>query len=419
VTETALPAPALHRQPNFVRLWTGQTISLFGDAVTQLALPLTAVLTLDASAFEMGLLTAAGLAPHLLLSLFAGLWIDRRRRRRRIMIAADLGRAGLLGSIALAAALGLLSLGQLYVVAFAVGALTVLFDLSSTSLFYVVVPRRDVVDANSKLSLSRSASWIGGQPLAGALVQALTAPYALVVDAFSFLASGWFIGRIDAEEPEVEAPTGAGVRERLAEGFRFVLGHPILRANLACTATVNFFNFVFFAIFVLYATRELGIRPGLLGAILGAGAVGAAVGSLLAPRVERGIGIGPTYVLGAIVFPTSMLLVPLAGGPVPLVAATLFLAEFLGGVGVMLFDIPGNSLGLVLTPHRLRARAGGTNRFVNYGVRPIGALLGGILGSTIGLRPTLWIAAVGGALGVLWLVASPTPRLRELPDQAT
>ena len=177
-------------------------------------------------------------------------------------------------------------------------------------------------------------------------------------------------------------------------------------------------NFAFHAIFVLYATRELGIRPGVLGAILGAGAFGALLGALVAPRVEELIGIGPSYVAGAILFPAPLLLVPLAGGPRPLVAAALFTAEFLGGIGVMLFDVAGNSLALLLTPHRLRARAGGTNRFVNYGVRPIGALVGGALGSAIGLRPTLWIATAGALLGVLWLLPSPTPRLRERPAQA-
>jgi MFS family permease len=413
------PAPPLRRQPEFLKLWAGQSISVFGDSITLLALPLTAVLTLDANAAQMGLLTAAGLAPHLLLSLFAGLWIDRRRRRRRILVAADLGRAALLASVPLAAAFDALTLGHLYAVAVGTGVLTVFFDLSYSSLFFLIVPSRDVVEANSKLSLSRSASWIGGQPLAGALVQLLTAPFALLADALSFVLSALFVGRIQVEEPPAAARNGDGVRKRLAEGFRFVLGHPVLRANLGCTATVNLFNFAFHAIFVLYATRELGIGPGVLGAILGAGAFGAALGAVIAPRVEELIGIGPSYVIGAILFPAPLLLVPLAGGPEPLVAAALFAAEFLAGIGVMLFDVAGNSLSLLLTPQWIRARAGGTNRFVNYGVRPLGALAGGALGSAIGLRPTLWIATAGALLGVLWLLPSPTPRLRERPAQVT
>lgn len=410
-------APPLRSQPEFLKLWAGQTISVFGDAITILALPLAAVLVLDASAAQMGLLTAAGLAPHLLLSLFAGVWIDRRAHRRRILVAADLGRAVLLGSVPLAAAFDALTLEQLYVVGFLAGVLTVFFDLSYSSLFVLIVPRRDVVDANSKLSLSRSASWMGGPPLAGALVQLFTAPVALLADAASFLLSALFVGWIRVDERPLE-PDVNGVRHRLAEGFRFIFGHPILRSGLACTATVNFFNFAFHAIFVLFATEELGVSPGLLGAVLGAGAVGSALGALVAPAVGRRIGIGPAYMLGAVLFPAPLMLVPAAGGPLWLIAVLLFASEFLAGVGVMLFDVNGNSVNLVLTPQRIRARAVGTHRFVNYGVRPLGALLGGALGSAIGLRPTLWLATGGAVLGVVWLLFSPVPGIRELPAQA-
>ena len=396
----------LFRHPAFLKFWAGQTISVFGDAITLLALPLTAVLTLHASAAQMGLLTAAGLAPHLALSLFAGVWIDRRRRRRRIMVAADIGRAALLAWVPLAAAFDAVSLAQLYAVALAAGVLTVFFDLAYSSLFVLLVPRDHVIDANSKLSLSRSVSWIGGPPLAGALVQLLTAPFALVADAASFLASALLLGRISVDEPEVEHVEGEGLRRRLGDGFRFVVHQPILRSSLACVATINLFNFAFYAIFVLYVTRELGIRPGLLGAILGVGALGAALGALVAPRVERWLGIGPCYLVGTILFPAPLVLVPLAGGPRPLVVLMLGAAEFLSGIGVMLLDVPGNALSVLLTPYRIRSRVYGTQRFVNYGIRPLGALLGGTLGSAIGLRPTLWMATLGACAGFLWLLAS-------------
>ena len=415
--EAAAAAPRLRRQPEFLKLWAGQTISVFGDAITTLALPLVAVLTLDASAAQMGLLGAAGLAPHLLLSLTAGAWIDRRARRRRILVVADLGRAALLATIPLAWVLDALTLAQLFAVSFLVGVLTVLFDLAYSSLFALVVPRRDIVDANAKLSLSRSGSWMGGPPLAGALVQALSAPFAVAVDAVSFAVSAVFVGRIRVEEPAAET-TSEPLRRRLGEGFRFVFHHPLLRSTLACVATINLFNFAFWAIFVLYATDDLGIEPGLLGLVLGAAAVGAAVGAVAAPRVERRIGIGPTFVVGCVLFPAPLLLVPLAGGPLWLVVGALFAAELLSGVGVMLLDVPSGSINLVLTPQRIRARADGVRRFVNYGVRPLGALLGGTLGSAIGLRPTLWIATGGAVLGALWLLRSPVLRLRELPEQA-
>jgi MFS family permease len=410
-------APPLRRQPEFLKLWAGQTVSVFGDAVTLLALPLTAVLTLHAGASQMGLLTAAGLAPHLLFSLPVGAWVEHRRGRRRVMVAADLGRAVLLGTVPVAAALGALTLVQLYAVAFAIGAFTVFFDLSYTSLFVLVVPRRDILEANSKLSLSRSLSWMGGPPLAGGLVQLLTAPFALLADAVSFVVSGLLVGAIRVEEPEVDTQPGR-LRDRLREGFQFVLGHPLLRANLGCAATINLFNFAFHAIFVLYATRELGLDPGLLGVVLGAGAVGSTIGALVAQRAERLLGLGPSIVLGALLFPAPLMLVPLAAGPQPVLAGFLFTAEFLAGLGVMIFDVSANSMTTLLTPYRIRARTSGVSRFVNYGIRPIGALVGGALGSAIGLRPTLWIATAGALLGVVWLVASPLPALRERPAEA-
>jgi predicted MFS family arabinose efflux permease len=189
-------------------------------------------------------------------------------------------------------------------------------------------------------------------------------------------------------------------------------------ASLLATSTINFFNFVFFALFILYATRSLHVQPGLLGIVLGAGAVGGVIGSIITGRVGRRIGIGPAFALGCLVFPASFLLVPLAGGPRWVVLGCLFLAEFGGGVGVMLLDISSGSISQALVPDRLRSRVSGAYMVVNYGVRPIGAFVGGLLGTEIGLRPTLWIAAIGGVTGVLWLLPSPIARLQDLPEQA-
>ena len=204
---------------------------------------------------------------------------------------------------------------------------------------------------------------------------------------------------------------------QMMEGLRFILGDQILRPSLISVATLNFFNFVFAALFILYATRELHVRSGTLGIVLGAGAVGGLLGAAVAGRLGRRIGIGPAFILGMVVFPAPLLLVPLAGGPKPVVLAMLFTAEFLSGFGVMILDINAGAIMTALTPHRLRSRATGAFRFVNYGVRPLGALAGGALGTAFGLRPTLWFAAAAGLLGVLWLVPSPVPRLLELPEE--
>ncbi len=416
MTQQPEPPPLL-RQPEFLKLWSAQAISQLGDQVTLLALPLVAVLTLDASAAQMGLLTAAELMPHLLFSLFAGVWIERRSRRRRLMIAADIARAGLLASVPLAAAFDVLTFPQLYAVAFAAGSFAVLFDISWATLFPAVVPRRDLVDASSKLSLSRSLSFVVGPSLAGFLVQAVTAPVTLLLDAFSFVGSALFLGRIRTREPSPDRD-GNGVLRSLRDGMRFVLGDDLIRADLGCAATVNLFNFVFHAIFILYATRELGVAPGTLGIALGVGAIGGILGALVAPPLERAIGIGPSVVLGSLLFPAPLILVPIASGSELRLGVMLGIAEFFSAVGVMIFDVSAASMLFLRTPDRIRARTAGTFRFVNYGIRPIGALLGGALGTAIGLQTTLWIGVLGALLGVVWLVFSPIPRLREAPAEA-
>jgi MFS family permease len=234
-----------------------------------------------------------------------------------------------------------------------------------------------------------------------------------VVDALSFLVSGSFLRRIRPEEPPPDSH-GGGV----TFGLRWIAGSAVIRASLLATATINFFNFVFAALFVLYATRTLGVSPGTLGLVLGAGAVGGLVGSVAAGPVARRIGVGPTFVVGCVLFPAPLMLVPLAGGSRQVVLACLFLAELGCGFGVMLLDISAGAIMAAVIPPRLRSRISGAYTFVNYGVRVLGSLVGGLLGSTIGLQPALWIGTAGALLGVLFLLPSPVPRMRELPDHA-
>jgi predicted MFS family arabinose efflux permease len=309
-----------------------------------------------------------------------------------------------------------LTFGQLYAVAFAAGAVAVLFDISYMTLYVAVVERKDYVEANSLLNGSRAFSYVAGPSIGGVLVQILSAPAALLADAVSFVASALALVGIRAEEPALE-PSQGGVRAQIYEGFRFILRERILGPLLASVATLNFFNFGFAALFILYATRELGVRAGTLGLVLGAGAVGGLAGAFVAGRVGRRIGIGPAFVLGMVLFPTPLLLVPLAGGPQWVVLGMLFAAEFVSAVGVMILDITAGAIITALTQHRLRSRTTGALRFVNFGVRPLGALFGGALGTAIGLRPTLFLTAIAGVMGLIWLVPSPILRLLELPEE--
>jgi MFS family permease len=416
---TAVPAPKrlvrvpdVLRERDFRRFWLGETVSLVGDQITLIALPLVAVLELDANASQMGLLTAAALVPNLLFSLHAGAWIDRRGKRRQMMIATALGRAVLLASIPLAYVIGVLSFAQLYVASFLVGTLSVLFFVAYSTLFVSLVPRSRYLEANSLLHGSRALSFVAGPSVGGLLVQALSAPGALVADAVSFLASAFSLNSISPAEPPTEEPQ----RGHVKAGIRYIRNSPIVRASLLATATINFFNFIFWALFILYATQALEVRPSLLGLVLGAASIGGVIGSLIAGRLSRTIGVGPAFAVGCVVFPAPLVLVPLAGGAHWRIVALLFAAEFLSGLGVMVLDITAASIKAALVPDRLRARVSGAYMLVNYGVRPIGALVGGALGSWIGLRPTLWIASVGAVTGVLWLLPSPILRLRELPE---
>ena len=403
--------PRLLTDRPFRRYWTGQTVSFFGDEVSLIALPLTGVLVMRASAAQMGYLMAAWLAPSLLFSLNAGSLVDRYGHRRHVMIAADLGRAVLMASVPIAFAAGVLTVLQLYAVAFAVGTLSVLFAVSDATLFVAVLPAREYLSGNSLLHGSRALASISGSSLGGALVQFLSAPVALLADAVSYLASACCLIRIRPAEPATRVP-GEG---RPAGGMRYIAGSPVIRAALGATATINFFTYMFTALFVFYVTTALHVPAGLLGAVLGAGAFGGLLGSLITRRVAARLGVGPAFVAGCLLYPAPLLLVPAAGGGRPTVLALLFLAEFGSGIGVMILDITVGSIFAAVIPDTLRARVSGAYRAVNFGARPFGSLTAGALGSVIGPRPTLWIAAAGALLGAVWLLPSPLMTMRRLP----
>lgn len=409
--------PALLRQAPFRNLWLGQTISVFGDQITFLAVPIVAVLILHADPAEMGLVTAAALLPHLFFSLPAGVWLDRVHHRRRLMIVVDLLRGALIATIPLAYLQGWLQMPQLYAVAFLVGSLSVVFDISWSTLFVAVAKRDEYVQANSLLNGSRSLSGVAGPSIGGGLIQLFGAPLAMLVDALSFVASALFLVRVDAVEPPVE-PAPGSIRAQLASGLSFIFRDPIMRPTIMSAATLNLFNFGFQALFILYVTTYLGVNPGLLGLALGAGAIGAVVGALLASRIGRRIGIGPAFVLGLVIFPAALILVPLAGGPLPFILAALFTMEFVGGFGVMILDINAGAIIPARTLDRMRGRVTGAFRFINMGVRPIGALIGGFLGGMIGVRETLFLVTIASLSGVVWSFGTPVARLREMPETA-
>ncbi|MEU6609832.1 MFS transporter [Streptomyces shenzhenensis] len=416
-SDQALPVP-LWRDRRFRRFWAGQSVSQFGDRITELALPLIAVGALHASAHQVAWLTALIWTPNL-LAIVLGAWVDHRIHKRRLMVLADLVRAAVLLSLPAAYLLGTVTLSQLYAVAVLSGAAGVLFNTAYPPFFVHLVPRSSYVDANSKLSASRSASYVAGPAIGGALVQALTAPVAIVVDALTFLASAVLVGRLSIDEPPAaHGPAALPLLRRAREGLMLVVRHPVLRASLGCAATVNFFTFVAGSgLIVLFASRTLGLTAGVIGIAFGIGAIGSLLGAVIAPRISRRIGVGRSIVVGAVLFPAPVAIAAAADGPLWARAGTLAAAEFLSGVGVMLFDVNLNSLQADVIPDGVRSRVAGAYSSINYGIRPVGALLGGFLATLIGLRGTLLVAAVGGSLSLLWLLPSPIPRIHSLtPD---
>ncbi len=396
----------------FRNYWTGQTISLFGDQIALLAIPLLAVLTLHADAEQMGLLAAVELEPSLLLAFLLGAWADRRRNRRAHLDTADLGRAVLLLGLPLASVLGVLTLPILYVVAFLTGTLGILFMVAEQTVFTSLVRPREYVEANSLLTGSRSVAVVGGKTLGGLLVAAVTAPVAIAIDGVSFLLSALFVHRAEVPEPPAASPESGG----LAAGVRFIRRTPLLEASLLGTATFNLFNTAFWALIVLFATTELHLGSGAIGVALGVGALGSVLGSAMARGLAARIGLGNAMILSFVLAPLPLVLVPFSPGPPALSMGLLTIAEFFSGIGVMILDVGLYSFQASVIPDQLRSRVWGAILFVNWGIRPIGALGGGLLAGAVGLRPTMWIAAVGGLAGVLWLLPSPMSQVRDLEE---
>ena len=405
----------LWRDRRFATYWAGQGISQFGDRITELALPLIAVTSLQVGASTVGLLTAAVWAPNL-LSLFVGTWVDHHERKRRLLIVADLLRCVVLLSLPVAHLFGAITLVQLFLVALIAGLGQVLYQTSYPSFFVGLVRRDQFVEANSLLSGTRSASFVAGPAAAGGLIQAVTAPVAMLVDAATFAVSALLIGRVRVRDLPVEATDEVGLLRRSREGMTLVLKNPYLRASLACATTINLFNLMAGALVILYASRELGLSAGVIGLALGIGATGGLVGTVIAGPLSRRIGVGHTIALGAVVFSAPFALMPLAAGPTWSRAGVLGLVEFISAVGVMCLDIPLNALMTAVTPDGVRSRVTGAFSTVNYGIRPLGAVVGGLMGEWIGIAPTMVVAAVGGSLSFLWLLRSPVISTRTIGE---
>ena len=371
---------------------------------------------LDATAFQVALLGTIEFLPFLLFTLPAGVWVDRLRRRP-ILVIADLVRAAALVSVPVAYALDALTIWQLYVVGFVVGTGTVFFDVAYQSYLPSLVRRNQLVEGNSKLELSVSAAQLGGPAAAGGLVSLLSAPWAVLTDAISFLGSALFVLRIRTREEVVERPPAAerpGMRAEVWEGMQFVWQERRLRALTESTVIFNFCANGAFAVYLVYAVRSLGLSPAAIGVIFSLGNVGWLAGALLAGRVSARLGVGKALILSGALAAPALMLIPLApqSAPIPFLIAAGVLSSF----GLVIWRIAQVSLRQAITPDHMLGRVNAVSRFLMWGTIPLGTLLGGALGSTIGLRETLWIGTIGASFTILPVLFSPvrarSPRFR-------
>lgn len=409
----------LWRHPDFLKLWVGQAVSVFGSQITPVALPLTAALTLDATAGQMGALRAAEYLPPVVVGLVAGVWVDRLRRRP-ILIGTEVLRALVLVAVPAAAAVGLLRLELLYTVALTLGALGAVFGTAYAAYLPSLVPRASLVEANGKLATTAAVAYVTGPGIAGVLVQLLSAPGAIVVDGLTFLASAWGMALIRTPEPA--APPRAGRRHvwaEIGEGLRTVARDPILRAFLASSAAFDVFWNGIMAVYVLYLTRDLGLPPAAVGLIFGLGGVGALAGAALAHGAGVRLGLGRTIVGAQLLLGAGGLLIALTVAMPAFALPLLVAAEIIQSGANTVYTVNRTSLEQAITPVHVQGRVRGSQVVIGAAAVTLGSLLGGLLGERTGLRHTIVLGVGGGLFAFLWVWWSPVRKLRGLPDAPT
>lgn len=403
---------------NFIKFWIGQSISLFGSGVAFPTLQLTAAVLLGASPAQIGLLVAMGALPSLLLGLFAGVFIDRQKRRP-LLIVADLIRSLSLLLLALSALMGALEIRQLYLTAFVVGLFTLISDVAYRAYLPSLVARPQLLAANSRFEVSQSAAETVGPGIAGVLVQLLTAPFALLLNGGAMLVSALIVNTL----PDVEAPpSSSGARrsilQEIREGLHLVATNRYLRAIAGNISTVGLFYSMLETVFLLHMTRDLGLEPGWIGFVYVGGALGFMLAAWITQATARHFGLGPTLMTALLVLGLGNLVLALAVGAKISMILILMVGYTLFGLGHTAYNITQISLRQAITPNQLQGRMNATMEFALWGIAPIGALLGGFLGEFLGLRTVILVTAVGELLGVLWLYCSPVRTLYAQPPTA-
>ena len=407
--------PVLGQQ--FQKLWVGQSISAVGSSITQFALPLTAALTLSATPEQMGVLTAANWLPYLLFALFAGAWSDRLRRRP-ILITTDLVRAGVLATIPVAAALHVLSIGQVLGVAFVVGSMTVVFQSAYRPYIPFLVGREALVEANARLALSESVARVAGPSLGGLLVQLVTAPIAIAADAASFIVSAFAVFLIRATETLPPRAARKSIWSEIGEGMRVAYGNRFIRTVLTMSLMFNFAITMGDAVFILYVTRQLGLDAAHLGVVFTVGGLASVGGATVVSRFIARLGIGPGVVTGLLTLTIGGTLVLVAGGGPDLATAYIAARAALFGFSAAVINVTTGTVAQAAIPDRLQGRVGGAAQVISLGLIPVSALLGGWLGANVGLWNTLALSVAAQLAAFLYVVSSPLRSIKTAADVA-
>jgi MFS family permease len=409
----------LWQQANFRNLWVGTTLTLFGTQVTAVALPLAAALTLHASPGELGVLSAMAFVPYLLMSLHVGVWFDRRAKKR-ILVVVDVCRAAVLAVVPVTAWLGRLSIGLLLVVAFGVGVCEVIADIGGLSFLPFLVEKDDIAEGNSKLEFSNSTATVTGGSIGGLAVQVLTAPFAMLFNVVTALLSALCISRIRIRETPPPVAKDASMLRDIREGARFVVRHRVIRALVSTTLVFNLFTYMIEPVFILFMTRQLKLHPFVIGLVFSSSGVGSLIGALVATPLARRLGYGPVIVGAIAVAAVTAFMVPLAAIlPRPLMITDLVVMHVLDAASIIAYNVNQRTVRTTSTPGALQGRMNASIRLVVMGVAPLGTLIGGFLGGSVGLVPTLVVAACGLLLALIPIGISSVPRLRTLPEPET
>jgi len=409
-------AGTIWRNPAFLRVFTASTVSTFGSLVTRTALPFAAILVLGAGPLEVAAIRACEIVGGLVVGLVAGAWVDRLRRRP-VMIAADLGQAVVLGSIPIAAIGSWLTMAQLIVVALLASALSTFHDIADNAYLPTVVDRDELVTANSALSASGSVAEVSAFSIGGVLVQLLTAPIAIAIDAISFVVSAIVLGTIHRPEPRPAPPVErTSIVAEIVDGLRPIAHSPILRTIVIAGSGTHLLWGSFGAVYLVFATEELGLGPAVIGLIAAVGGISSLVGALLGPRANRRFGVGPCILFGLIGFTVGNALIPLApAGSIAIAVALLMGQQLIGDVSATIEEITEVTLLQTTVPNELLGRVNGTFNFLTHLFLLVGTIGAGLIGEWIGLRQALVFGLLGGVAAVVIVWFSPLRTLREMP----